>query len=205
MVAQGPTGEQTALEQLYKASTEPRIVEAPRGTFLMIDGAGDPNTSAAYRDAVAALYALSYTLKFALKKSAGLSYKVAPLEGLWWADDMRAFTAERKGDWRWTMMIAQPEAVTPALVAGAREEVRRTKALPAERVRLEPFAEGLAAQVLHRGPYASEGPTIAALHRFIHEQGYAFDGKHHEIYLSNPARTAPERIKTIVRQPIAPR
>jgi hypothetical protein len=198
---------QMAREQLYKAGTDPRFVEMPAMTFLMIDGAGDPNTTAAYPDAVAAPYALAYALKFALKKSAGLDYRVAPLEGLWWADDMAAFSMERKGDWWWTLMITQPPAVTRALVDAVREEVRRKKVLPAlGRVRLASFAEGRAAQVLHRGPYAAEGPAIERLHRFIRERGETFDGrrqKHHEIYLSDPTRAAPERLRTILRQPVA--
>jgi hypothetical protein len=207
MTTQTRDGEQATREQLYKAATDPRLVVVPPMAFLMVDGSGDPATDPEYPDAVAALYALSYALKFALKKAAGLDYRVAPLEGLWWADDMREFAAGRKGDWRWTMMIAQPEAVTPALIDAIRVEVPRKKALPAlSRVRLESFAEGWAAQILHRGPYVDEGPTIERLHRFIREQGYTFDGrwqKHHEIYLSDPTRTAPERLKTILRQPVA--
>jgi hypothetical protein len=128
------------------------------------------------------------------------------LEGLWWAEDMAEFSIERKADWRWTMMIAQPEAVTPALFQTVLQQVRRKKALPGlERVRLETFAEGLAAQVLHRGPYAAESPTIERLHRFIHTHGAGFDGrhqKHHEIYVSDPTRTPPERLETILRQPV---
>lgn len=193
--------------QLYRATSTPQFVDVPPLSCLMIDGTGDPNTSVEYADAIAALYSLAYTLKFALKQSAGLNYRVAPLEGLWWADDMAAFSMEHKANWHWTMMIAQPPEVTPELVETARDEVRRKKVLPAlDRVRLEPFAEGRAAQVLHLGPYAAEAPTIERLHHFIREQGATFDGrrqKHHEIYLSDPRRAAPERLKTIVRQPIA--
>ena len=207
MVTQTHDAAQLAREHLYKATAEPQFVNVPAMTFLMIDGVGDPNTATAYRDAIAALYGLAYPLKFALKKTTGVDYRVAPLEGLWWADDMAEFSAERKGNWRWTMMIAQPPAVTPALVDTIRAEVRRKKALPAlDQVRLESFAEGRAAQVLYLGPYAAEGPTIERLHHFIHEHGERFDGrrqKHHEIYLSDPRRAKPERLKTIIRQPIA--
>lgn len=129
----------------------------------------------------------------------GLDYKVGPLEGLWWADDMAEFSVEHKGDWKWTMMIAQPEVVTPEWVAKAKEEVRRKKNPAAlDRVRLESFYEGQAAQIMHIGPYSEEGPNIAKVHAFIHERGYTFDGreqKHHEIYLSDPRRTAPRRVK----------
>jgi len=195
------------LKALYAPPSTPVMVEVPELTFVMVDGQGDPNTAEAYRDAVAALYAVSYALKFALKRAPdGLDYAVMPLEGLWWADDMAEFDVERKADWRWTMMIAQPEAVTPDRFAHARAEVARKKNLPAlERLRLERFAEGRAAQVLRRGPYSAEGPTIAALHAFIRERGDALDGKHHEIYLGDPRRTAPERLKTVIRQPVAPR
>lgn len=195
-------------EQLYKASIEPRFLRVQCISFLMVDGTGDPNTSAEYQDALAALYGLSYTLKFERKKSAGLSFRVAPLEGLWWADEMREFSIERKGDGKWTAMVAQPDEVTPEMVQAAVEAVRAKKHLQAlDRVRLEPFEEGWGAQVLHLGPYAEEGLTIDKLHRYIHEHGYTFDGtheKHHEIYRSDPRRTAPDRVKTILRQPVVP-
>jgi len=174
-------------------------------SFVMIDGHGDPNTSQDYEDAIEDLYALSYTLKFALKKEQGLQYRVGPLEGLWWAEDMDAFDLERKGDWNWTMMIAQPDAVTLDRFELAREESRRKKQLPAiARARLERFEEGACAQVLHVGPFSAEAPAILELHAFIHERGHSFDGKlqkHHEIYLSDPRRSTPEKWKTIIRQP----
>lgn len=190
-------------KDLYKArKNEVEIVEVPSINFLMADGQGDPNTSSAYKEAVETLYALSYALKFALKKAQGLEYKVGPLEGLWWAEDMAEFSTERKGDWKWTMMIAQPEAITPEWLEKVREEVRRKKNLPAlDRMRLEVYAEGPSAQILHLGPYAAEGPTIQKLHAFIRKQGGGLDEKHHEIYLSDPRRTRPEKLKTILRQP----
>jgi hypothetical protein len=129
-----------------------------------------------------------------------------PLEGLWWTPDMSEFSLEDKDRWLWTMIIAQPPEVTTAIFEQARTQAQRKKSSPAlARLRLEEFHEGLAAQIMHLGPYAAEGPTIARLHAFIHEQGYAFDGrqqKHHEIYLSDPGRTAPEKIKTVIRQPM---
>lgn len=197
-----------ALKALYAPPKRPVMVDVPVLNFLMIDGHGDPNLSQDYKDAVEALYALSYTLKFMLKKEEGLQYRVGPLEGLWWAEDMVEFSMERKANWDWTMMIAQPDAVTPEHVARAREQAGRKKPLPAlAKVRLESFEEGRCAQVLYVGPYSAEGPTIAALHAFIREQGYEFDGrkqKHHEIYLGDPRRTAPEKLKTIIRQPVVP-
>ena len=192
-----------ARDRLYKPSAKtPEIVDVPPMNFLMVDGAGDPNTSQAYRDALEALYAMAYTLKFASKKADGVSYKVAPLEGLWWSDDMNAFPTGAKDTWSWTMMIAQPSIVTPAWVEQAKEEVRRKKApvaLPL--VRFGPFHEGLSAQIMHIGPYATEAPTIQQLHDFIHAEGGALTGRHHEIYLGDPRRAAPEKLKTVIRQP----
>lgn len=194
----------TPVERLYRATTTPQLVEVPALRFLCVDGHGDPNTSASYAAAVQALYAVSYAAKFAIKKAGGEAFKVAPLEGLWWAADMRAFGSGQKSDWDWTMMIRQPDSVTAELVDRLTAEVAIRKSLPrARELRLEDIEEGAAAQVLHVGPYAAEGPTIAALHAFIHEQGFDLRGKHHEIYLGDPRRAAPEKLRTIIRQPYA--
>jgi hypothetical protein len=199
-----PPARDLTRDRLYQASRTSEFVRVPELAFVRIDGEGDPNTSPAYRDALEALYGLSYTLKFALKKELGLSYRVGPLEGLWWADDMAVFSTGRKADYRWTMMIAQPDEVTAERFDRARDEVRRKKGPGAlDRVRLERFAEGLAAQVLYLGPYRDEGPTIERLHAFIRDAGYRLRGKHHEIYLGDPRRSAPEKLRTIIRQPIA--
>ncbi len=196
------------LQPLYAPSAKhASIVEVPELAFLMIDGRGDPSTSEVYQDALAALYGIAYTLKFALKKEAPeRDFKVAPLEGLWWADteapSMEALQADRDS-WNWTMMIAVPDGVTAAEVAAAVEAAARRRPLPAaDGIRLERFAEGLTAQIMHVGPYSAEAPTIAALHAFVEEQGYALRGRHHEIYLGDPRRTAPERLKTVIRHPI---
>jgi hypothetical protein len=193
------------LRHLYTPSAkEVVVVNVPAMPFLMVDGTGNPNTSQEYQEAVEALYAVAYALKFLLKKEQGVDYAVMPLEGLWWTPNMREFSVEHKETWLWTMMIAQPPEVTAALFERAREQVQRKKPSPAlAKVRLEPFQEGLAAQIMHLGPFAAEGPTIARLHAFIREQGYAFDGtqqKHHEIYLSDPRRAAPENMRTVIRQ-----
>jgi hypothetical protein len=196
------------VDALYGASRTPELVRVPALTFLMVDGEGDPNTATEYRDAVEALYGLSYTLKSRLKRELGLQIRVGPLEGLWWDEDMTEFVQGRKDDWRWTAMISQPDAVTSEVFQGARDELRRRKDPAAlSRVRLEPFEEGLAAQILHVGPYSAEGPTIERLHRFIREEGHTFDGrrqKHHELYLGDPRRSAPERLRTLIRQSVAP-
>ena len=190
------------LRELYAPTRTASLVQVPELSFLMVDGHGDPNTSAEYREAVSALFSVSYAARFALKRSGLIDYGVMPLEGLWWVPDISEFSIEDKTAWDWTAMIMQPEEVTDAVLADAKQAAAQ-KGLPAlERLRLERFAEGLSAQVLHVGPYSAEGPTIAGLHEFIAEQGYERAGKHHEIYLSDPGRAAPEKLKTIIRQPV---
>ncbi len=184
-----------------KAVTE---VEVPEFRFLMIDGKGNPNTSAAYANAVEALFAVSYTAKFMIKKGPqGIDYAVMPLEGLWWADDMNAFRENRYDEWQWTMMIMQPDFMAPELIDEAIDTVRAKKGLPAlSDLRLEHFAEGRCAQILHVGPFSEEGPNIERVHHFIEEHGHKPHGKHHEIYLSDIRRAAPEKWKTVIRQPL---
>ncbi len=194
------------LKHLYAASAKKvEIVEVPAMNFLMADGQGDPNTVKAFGDAVEALFSLSYTLKFMIKNGkGGVHYGVLPLEALWWADDHSAFTKGRKDEWKWTAMIMQPEFVTKGMVAEAAEAVRKRKELPAlPLVRFERFKEGTSAQIMHIGPFSEEGPTIEKVHAFIEEQGCSRSGKHHEIYLSDIRRAAPEKWKTIVRHPMS--
>ncbi len=183
---------------------QPQIVDVPEMQFLMIDGHGYPGTSQEYRDALSALYSLAYGIKFTLKKGPeALDYPVMASEGLWWVEDMSQFSLERKEDWLWTMMIMQPDAVTPQLFDRMVSETMKKKPLPGlERLRLERFREGLCAQIMHIGPYSAEAPTIQKLHRFIAENGYRLCGRHHEIYLGDPNRSAPEKLRTILRQPI---
>jgi hypothetical protein len=194
------------LKQLYSPSAkEPAIVDVPPLNFLMVDGAGDPNSAPEFAEAMGALYTVAYTLKFRLKKAdPPVEYVVMPPEGLWWAEDMSEFALDRKDAWQWTLMIAQPEDVTEALVAEAVAEAARKKELPGlPNLRLDRFHEGLSAQIMHLGPYAAEAPTISRLHDFIRESGHTLRGKHHEIYLSDPRRAAPEKLRTVIRQPIA--
>jgi hypothetical protein len=194
------------LPELYSATRRPGLVEVPELAFLMIDGHGDPNRAPEYAQAVEAIYTVAYTAKFIVKRSLdGIDVAVMPLEGLWWTPDYSTFTTDDKSAWDWTMMIAQPEQVTPEVVEQARAKAAGRKALAAiDRVRRETFREGRAAQVMHIGPYAAEGPTIQSLHAFIAENGYERAGKHHEIYLRDPRRSAPEKMRTIVRQPVTP-
>ena len=192
------------LKDLYVPPTEPVMVEVPPMNFIMVDGTGDPNTEASYEAAIEALYSVAYTIKFIVKgRSADLDFVVPPLEGLWWAEDMAAFAESDKDAWQWTMMVMMPEPVDRELFAQGGETAREKKRLAAiDEVRFEEFAEGLSAQVMHIGPYAEEAPTIERLHAFIAEQGHERRGKHHEIYLSDPRRTKPEKLKTVIRQPV---
>lgn len=194
------------LKPYYDAKPAPVLVEIPTMNFLMIDGTGNPNTSADYAEVVQALYSVAYTLKFKIKKEMAIDYPVMALEGLWWCEDMHLFSEEKKDDWLWTMMISTPDFVTPELVETAKAEAGKKKTLAAlPRLRFESFTEGLSAQLMHIGPYSAEAENIRRLHAFIHANGYAFEGKaqkHHEIYLSDPRKAAPEKLKTIVRQPM---
>lgn len=192
------------LKHLYQPSAKEVVqVEVPRFKFLMVDGEGDPQTSQAYAQVVEALFAISYTAKFMVKKGPqALDYAVMPLEGLWWADEMNAFMENERSKWRWTMMIMQPSLVADEDIHAAIGEVRRKKRLPGiERLRLEHFSEGLCAQILHIGPFTKEGPTIERLHGFIGARS-GLRGKHHEIYLSDIRRADPKNWKTILRQPM---
>lgn len=192
------------LRELYKPRAK-KVVEinVPKMNFLMVDGKGAPGTSD-HVDAIEALYSVSYTLKFMIKKGEiGIDYGVLPLEGLWWADDMSDFVEGNKSNWIWTMMIMQPDLVTETLARSAIHQVQEKKTLPAiGKVRFEGFVEGLCAQTLHVGPFAEEGPTVEKVHAFIRESGHSLTGKHHEIYLSDIRRAAPENLKTIIRQPM---
>jgi hypothetical protein len=191
------------LKHLYSPSAkEVTIVEVPRMNFLMIDGSGDPNTSQEYRDAVEALFGVSYTLKFMMKKTGAVDYAVMPLEGLWWVDDMSKFSVRNKDSWKWTSMIMQPDQITKDSVAKALEEMKKRKKLPAlSKIRFESFHEGKSAQILYIGPFSEEGPAIQKIHETIRKNGGTLEGKHHEIYLTDPRKAAPEKMKTILRQP----
>jgi len=184
-----------------------QIIEVPEMQFLMVDGKGDPNTAPEYTEAVETLYAVAYKLKFFSKKE-DKDYVVPPLEGLWWAKDMDAFTVNRdKSQWDWTMMIMTPAWIGTDLFQQALTEIRQKKELPAiEKLCLETYQEGLAVQILHLGSYNDEGPTLHKLHtEWMPEHAYLFNGKHHEIYLSDPRKVEPGKLKTILRQPIRKR
>jgi hypothetical protein len=183
---------------------QPEIVEIPPLQYLMIDGAGDPNAEP-YRQAVEALYSIAYPLKIGLKKAEVLDYTVMPLEGLWWMTDMTMDYRDtsQRDHWRWTSMIMQPDAVTQALFEDVRAAAQKKKPDSlAGQVRLETYAPGLSAKILHIGAFADEPPTIDRLHGFIHDSGYTISGKHQEIYFSDPRKSAPEKMRTLIRYPI---
>ena len=193
------------LKHLYRPSAKLfEVIDVPEMNFLMIDGHGNPNTAQAYGEAVEALYAVAYKLKFMSKKGLDNDYVVPPLEGLWWAQDMDAFTTGKKDDWDWTMMIMQPKWITPELFDEGCELVTKAKNPPAlSKMRLQNYHEGLSIQIMHIGSYDDEAPTLAKLHNdFIPENNYTMSGKHHEIYLGDPRKVKPEKLKTILRQPI---
>ena len=167
---------------LYTATAKPSFVDVPELPFLMVDGTGDPR-EAAYRTAVEALYGTAYRIRFALKKT-GLVYTVPPLQGLW--TDVGDGLGDRSA-WKWTMLLMQPPEVTGELLGDAGP------------VRLTRFREGASAQVLHVGPYHEETATISRLLEHVRDHGRRATGRHHEIYLSNPSRTAPDKLKTIIR------
>ena len=181
------------------------LVEVPAQRFLALDGAGDPNTAPAHAEAVESLYAVAYAIKFAAKRALGREMVVAPLEGLWYADDVSVFTTGAKAEWKWTLLMAEPDWVTDAFIAEAVAGALAKKKLPAlARVRVEMLDEGLSAQLLHVGPYDDEAPALARLHgEFLANNGLRLNGRHHEIYLGDPRRAAPAKLRTVVRQPVA--
>lgn len=196
------------LKTLYHPSPRQiEVVDVPEMHFLVVDGEGDPNTSRSYQEAMEVLFAVSYTLKFMIKKgSLKIDYGVFPLEGMWWAEDPSDFMVGNKEKWKWTSMIAQPEFVTMEMVKEAIEQARKKKELAALKLlRFEPYAEGKSAQVMHVGPFSEEGPAIARIHAFISEIGAYPAGKHHEIYLSDFRKTSPGKLKTVIRQPFRTR
>lgn len=203
-------------DQLLKARKgRVDFVDVPELTFLMIDGHGAPGDTA-FTDALQALYSVSYTAHFDLKHRTGAAPRVMPLEGLWWVDDLDAielFQRVARGEatpadsdrdlWQWTLMIMQLAPIDGDVIHAAIEHV---KDKPGDRdldgLRFERFTEGPSAQTLHVGPYSAEATTIVAIHDAIAARGVVPSGRHHEIYLGDPRRCAPERLRTILRQPV---
>jgi len=197
------------LKHLYAPSSRKvELVDVPEFKFIIVDGAIEPGqtpeTSQHYHNAIGALYGASYTLKFMSKRRQAdpIDYPVMPLEGLWWTGT-GGFDFQRKEEWKWTMMVMQPDHITAEMLAQALEQLRKKGDNPAlSRLRLESFREGLSMQIMHVGPYADEPRTIELMTAFARENGCVRRGKHHEIYLGDPRRAKPERLRTVLRQPV---
>ena len=191
------------LKELYTPSAkEISVVKVPKLNFLSINGKGDPNTSQEYKEAIEALFSVAFKIKFTAKKELGKDYAVMPLEGLWWAEDMSKFSLDNKSSWLWKSLIMQPDFITQKIFQKAVDEVKAKKNLPAlGKIKFETLDEGLSAQILYIGPFSEEKATIQRIHDFIQEQGGSPTQKHHEIYLSDPRKTPPAKLKTIIRQP----
>ena len=191
------------LKELYQPSAKNfTMVDVPEMHFIRVDGGGDPGGEV-YAKTVGWLYAVAYAIKLTSKAELGLEYTVPPLEGLWWAEDMMVFAEADRDSWLWTMMIMQPECVTPDMFDVGLAKAAKKLGEPLPTLRFEPFIEGLSVQILHIGPYSAEAPTIARLHQeFLPNNGLVENGHHHEIYLGDPRRTEPEKLKTVLRQPV---
>lgn len=192
------------LKHLYvPPAREFSLVDVPEMQFLRVDGMGDPSNSLEYADAVAWLYAVAYPIKFISKNELAKDYTVPALEGLWWAEDLSVFGSGDRDSWQWTMMLMQPDWVTGEMFDAGLAKASKKLGAPPESFRFELFHEGLSVQILHLGAYADEAPTIARLHNeFIPENGLVENGDHHEIYLGDPRKTSPEKLKTVLRQPV---
>jgi hypothetical protein len=191
------------LKKLYTPSAkEPELIKVPKFNFLMIDGEGPPELPE-FQVAIQALYNTAYTLKFTFKFEKKIEYPVMALEGLWWLKQGEPFQMGRREDWCWTLMILQPKVVTKMAIAQTIKKIKQKKELPAlDKLRLESFTEGLSVQMLHIGSYATESATMKKMNAFTVERGLIACGKHHEIYMSDPRRVKPEKMKTILRHAV---
>ncbi len=197
----------TRLKPLLVPGREPVLVDVPEVTLIAVDGKGGPETGpaqdAGFQEGLGAIFSVAYGLHFALKKD-GIERSLMPLEALWWSDGGRLdLTPGAMTDWSWRAFMIVPDEVTPEQFDAMCVEATRKKDLPGlARLRLQRWTEGRCAQVMHVGPYSEEKPTIESLHAFIEANGLRLRGYHHEIYLGDPRRSAPEKLKTIIRQPV---
>lgn len=193
-------------KMLYNPSAKaPAIVEVPAANYLMLDGSGNPNSAQRFKDAIQTLFPLAYAIKFAVRKQYEVDYAVMPLEGQYWGTPLGQthFTDADKEKWSWTLMILQPEWVTAELVESVRQEVTKKKNPPLiGEIRFESFQEGTVTQVMHIGSFDSEAGSVERMHQLVYDQGYHLCGKHHEIYLNDFTKIAPEKLKTVLRHPI---
>ena len=192
--------------EFYKPSRDPHIIDVPEMKFFMVDGTGYPGDNPLYQEAMQLLYGVSFTLKMKIMKPTGRDYVVPPLEGLWWADDMKVFAEDymkRKDEWKWTSMIRIPDFVSEDQIKKGLQAFKESKKPENfDKLRYQSYTEGTVVQVLHVGPFSEEGPVIEKMHEYAINQGYSLHKKHHEIYLSDPRRTKPEKLRTVIRQPI---
>lgn len=189
----------------YKARRNKfEVIHVPDTSYLMIDGHGDPNTSELFSQSIETLYPVAYTLKFMSKNDLGRDYVVPPLEGLWWADDMSVFTTARdKSAWDWTLMLMVPDWIDEAMVEVAIATAREKQPPRIDDLRFETLSEGQCVQTLHVGTFDDEAAILDQLHNeFVPNNGLQLTGQHHEIYLSDFRKTAPEKLRTILRQPV---
>jgi hypothetical protein len=191
------------LKQLYSPTAkEPELIKVPGFNFLMVDGEGAPE-SQEFQDAVQAVYSAAYTIKFMFKFDKKVDFPVMALEGLWWLKSGEPFQIGRREDWCWTLMILQPKFVMKSSLAKTIKKIKEKKQVAAlDKLRLEPFTEGLSVQMLHIGPYSEEPATMEKMKAFTAERGFTACGKHHEIYMSDPRRVKPEKMKTILRHAV---
>ncbi len=193
------------LKDLYDTKkTEPYFVTAPKLKIISCCGYGNPNNSVLFQKTMSALYSITYTIKFMLKQTDNPLYTVMPLEGLWWTDEMSTFSLEKKEEWKWKVFIVQPDFITREIFdCGIKELLKKKKEdVDTSLLSFDSFEEGLCAQILHIGPYAQEEPTVKKLHEFINHEGYKMTGLHHEVYMGDPRKAAPEKLKTLIRQPV---
>ena len=191
------------MKEFYQPPVSPVFVNVPEMNFLMLSGAGHPD-SELFQNTIQTLYAAAYGIKFALKKQSNATeYVVPPLEGLWWTQNEAVFDIEHKENWAWTLMIIQPDFITQDTFQVVVEGLSKKKNMPLlSQVKIEAFCEGLCVQLMHIGPYSAEPPNIIKMHQYAEAAGYKLHGKHHEIYLGDPRRTTSEKLKTVLRQPI---
>lgn len=199
-----------SMKELFAPSAKDfSLVDVPSMQFLMVDGKGtpDPDKQSEYAQALAVLYPIAFKLKFLSKIELGRDYVVPPLQALWWADDMNVFVTGDKDQWQWTVMIMQPDWIMQDHVDKIRDVLAASGDFSAlGKLRLESYCEGQSVQIMHIGPYSQEGPTLKKMHEdFIPQNGFVENGHHHEIYLGDPRKTAPEKLKTVLRQPVKPK
>jgi hypothetical protein len=208
-MSQKPFDYKKEYKDLYMPKGKPMLIEVPKMNYIMVDGSGDPNDNPSFQQAIELLYGLSYTIKMSKKKGnqpeGYFEYVVPPLEGLWGIDE-GVFSLETRDNWKWTLMIRQPEFVNEDVFAMAQSELKKKRAeLPIENTRFEAFHEGLCVQIMHIGPYSTEPESMKKIDAFISQQGLRdkiSSGKHHEIYISDPRRCKPENMKTVLRHPV---